>query len=62
MLYDYTMLDIPQKCLKGHYTFAYNFYQDIKPIYENDKDKLMFILDEKVGHKVSRSGVLETVS
>lgn len=43
------------------YTFAYHFYEDMKPIYENDKDKFIFILDEKAGHKVSRSGVLQTV-
>lgn len=44
------------------YTFAYNFYQDTKPAYENDKDKFVFILDENAGHKVSRPGVLQTVN
>ena len=44
------------------YTFAYNFYKDMKSTYENEKDKFIFILDEKAGHKVSRSGVLQTVN
>lgn len=43
------------------YTFAYNFYEDMKSTYENDNDKFVFILDEKAGHKVSRPGVLKTV-
>lgn len=44
------------------YRFAYDFYKDMKSTYENDQDKFVFILDEQAGHKVSRSGVLQTVN
>ncbi|MFJ8267458.1 prolyl oligopeptidase family serine peptidase [Peribacillus asahii] len=44
------------------YKFAHDFYQHIKSNYESEPDHLMFILDEKAGHKVSRFGVLQTVA
>jgi uncharacterized protein len=44
------------------YTFAYNIYEDMKSIYENDKDTFVFILDEKAGHNLSQPRVLQTVS
>ncbi|WP_141432826.1 alpha/beta fold hydrolase [Bacillus sp. 03113] len=43
------------------HSFAYHFYEDIKPMYRNDPDKLLFISDEKAGHKVSHEGVMETI-
>ncbi|WP_409304631.1 prolyl oligopeptidase family serine peptidase [Peribacillus sp. SCS-155] len=41
-------------------TGAQDFYELIKPDYEQYKDKLSFILDQGAGHKVSREGVLQT--
>lgn len=43
------------------FTYTYDFYQEIKPLYKNEPGKLQFIVDEKSGHKVSREGVLKTV-
>lgn len=43
------------------YSFTYQFYESIKPYYENVPEKLVFITDERAGHKVSREGVLKTV-
>jgi fermentation-respiration switch protein FrsA (DUF1100 family) len=41
------------------YEYTYEFYQQIKPLYENGKLKL--ISDEEAGHKVTREAFLETV-
>ena len=43
------------------FTYTYDFYEKIKPLYEEKPKKLHFIVDEKSGHKVSREGVLKTV-
>ncbi|MBD8067567.1 prolyl oligopeptidase family serine peptidase [Bacillus sp. PS06] len=43
------------------YQFTYDFYQQLLPYYEGQEDKLKFIEDPKVGHKVSREALLETV-
>lgn len=40
---------------------AYTFYLDVKRYYAENEHHLKFIKDETSGHKVSRSGVLETV-
>ncbi|MFE8696337.1 esterase [Cytobacillus sp. FJAT-53684] len=40
---------------------TYHFYETIKPLYQNDREKLQFIIDEKAGHKVSVEGVAQTV-
>jgi uncharacterized protein len=37
---------------------TYQFYKDIKPMYEKEPDKLRFIGDPLAGHKVSHEGVL----
>lgn len=39
------------------YDFAYEFYQRIKPDFQEEPDKLRFITDEKAGHNVSLAGV-----
>ncbi|ANB59900.1 esterase [Anoxybacteroides amylolyticum] len=41
------------------YHYTYEFYQQIKPLYPNDK--LKFISDDEAGHKVTREAFLETV-
>ncbi|WP_338449073.1 prolyl oligopeptidase family serine peptidase [Niallia oryzisoli] len=43
------------------FSYTYDFYERIKPLYEEKPEKLQFIFDEKSGHKVSRQGVLKTV-
>lgn len=43
------------------FTYTYDFYEKIKPLYTNAPEKLHFIVDEKSGHKVSREGLLKTV-
>ncbi len=43
------------------FSYTYDFYETIKPLYKETPEKLQFIIDEKSGHKVSRKGVLETV-
>jgi len=43
------------------FSYTYDFYERIKPLYEEKPEKLHFIIDEKSGHKVSREGVLKTV-
>lgn len=40
------------------YTFAYKFYESIRPAYE--QNKLEFILDPRAEHKVSRYGLIQT--
>ncbi|KXG10144.1 esterase [Anoxybacillus rupiensis] len=41
------------------YHYTYEFYQQIKPFYENGK--LKFISDDEAGHKVTRAAFLQTV-
>lgn len=43
------------------FTYTYDFYEKIKPLYQETPEKLQFIVDEKSGHKVSREGLLKTV-
>jgi uncharacterized protein len=43
------------------YSYAYEFYESIRPLYELTPEYLHFITDEKADHKVSREGVLKTV-
>ncbi|WP_044895278.1 esterase [Bacillus alveayuensis] len=43
------------------YDPTYQFYEDIKPLYQHNQDDLQFFSDENAGHKVSRQGVLWTV-
>lgn len=43
------------------YTLTYDFYHQIKPLYEGNEQNLKFVKDETSGHKVSREAVLELV-
>ncbi|AND38938.1 alpha/beta fold hydrolase [Cytobacillus oceanisediminis] len=43
------------------YSYTYQFYETIQPLYSDSPENLMFISDEQAGHKVSRQGLLETV-
>lgn len=43
------------------YNYTYQFYDSIRPSYENSPEKLHFISDEHADHKVSREGVIKTV-
>ncbi|MDP4085021.1 MAG: prolyl oligopeptidase family serine peptidase [Bacillota bacterium] len=43
------------------YPLTYQFFEMIKPDYQRNPEKLVFITDEKAGHKVSREGLLATV-
>lgn len=43
------------------YSYTYQFYESIKPIYETEQEKLQFIRDDNADHKVSREGVLGLV-
>jgi uncharacterized protein len=43
------------------YTYTYQFYESIRPLYHDIPEKLQFISDEKADHKVSRQGVLKLV-
>lgn len=43
------------------FNYTYEFYEEIKPYYQDTPGKLQFIVDEKSGHKVSREGLLQTV-
>lgn len=40
---------------------TYQFYKEIRPMYENEAEKLRFIADPLADHKVSREGVLALV-
>lgn len=44
------------------HSFSYKFYESIQSIYGEDSEKIMFISDEKAGHKVSTEGVLQLVA
>lgn len=43
------------------FSYTYDFYEKVKPLYKSTPEKLHFIIDEKSGHKVSREGLLKTV-
>lgn len=43
------------------YSYTYQFYKTIKPLYEKHPEKLQFITDEKADHKVSLEGVFGLV-
>ncbi|MBP2241138.1 fermentation-respiration switch protein FrsA (DUF1100 family) [Cytobacillus eiseniae] len=43
------------------FEYTYHFYETIKPLYEQQPEKLKFIVDEKAGHKVSNEGISQTV-
>lgn len=43
------------------YAYTYEFYKQIKPLYEGNEDRLQFIADPHAGHKVTREAFLETV-
>lgn len=43
------------------YSYTYQFYETIQPMYNDSPENLLFITDEQAGHKVSREGLLETV-
>lgn len=43
------------------FTYTYEFYEEIKPFYQETPEKLAFIVDEQSGHKVSREGLLKTI-
>jgi fermentation-respiration switch protein FrsA (DUF1100 family) len=43
------------------FSYTYDFYETIKPLYKDNPEKLIFITDENSGHKVSREGQLKTV-
>lgn len=43
------------------YSYTYQFYETIQPLYSDSPENLLFISDEQAGHKVSREGLLETV-
>lgn len=43
------------------FSYTYDFYEKVKPLYGSTPEKLHFIIDEKSGHKVSREGLLKTV-
>lgn len=41
---------------------AYSFFEQVKKDYAGEPEKIHFIEDERAGHKVSREGLLATVS
>jgi uncharacterized protein len=43
------------------FSVTYQFYETIKPDYQKNPERLVFLVDEKAGHKVSRDGLLATV-
>ena len=43
------------------YSLTFQFYQSILPDYEKNPENLVFISDERAGHKVSREGLKATV-
>lgn len=44
------------------YQYAYSFYESVKEQYKEHPERLTFLLDENAEHKVSREGLLKTVS
>jgi uncharacterized protein len=43
------------------YSYTYEFYEQIKPLYQGKEENLKFISDDTAGHKVTREAFLETV-
>lgn len=43
------------------FSYTYQFFESIKPLYGSEQEKIQFIKDEKADHKVSREGVLRLV-
>lgn len=43
------------------YSYTYEFYEQIKRLYQEKKENLKFISDDQAGHKVTREALLETV-
>jgi len=43
------------------FSYTYDFYETIKPLYKDNPEKLAFIADENSGHKVSMEGQTKTV-
>ncbi|AEH48971.1 prolyl oligopeptidase family serine peptidase [Parageobacillus thermoglucosidasius] len=43
------------------YAYTYEFYEQIKPLYQGKEKSLKFISDATAGHKVTREALLETV-
>ncbi|MDQ0268771.1 prolyl oligopeptidase family serine peptidase [Cytobacillus purgationiresistens] len=43
------------------YVHAYDFFETVKPLYDDTPEKIKFISDEQAGHKVSREGLIRTV-
>ena len=44
------------------YQYAYRFYEEVKSSYNEDDNRIDFILDKKASHKVSREGVIQTAN
>ncbi|MBA4536484.1 prolyl oligopeptidase family serine peptidase [Bacillus aquiflavi] len=44
------------------FSYTYEFYQEIKPLYQSNPERIKFITDENGGHKVSRKGILNTIT
>lgn len=43
------------------YTYSEQLYDELLPHYKNDRDKLLFVREEHVAHKVSREAILRAV-
>ncbi|MBA2874897.1 alpha/beta fold hydrolase [Thermaerobacillus caldiproteolyticus] len=43
------------------YQYTYEFYEQIKPLYQGNEERVKGIFDDKAGHKVTREAFLETV-
>ncbi|MEH7383546.1 esterase [Bacillus sp. JJ1533] len=43
------------------FTYTYEFYQEIKPMYKGKQENLSFIADTRADHKVTREGLLASV-
>lgn len=44
------------------YSYTYEFYEQIKPLYQGKEENLKFISDDTAGHKVTREAFLEAVT
>ncbi|MEH7224881.1 esterase [Bacillus sp. JJ1566] len=43
------------------FKYTYEFYQEVKPLYNGKKENLSFIADTRADHKVTREGLLASV-
>jgi fermentation-respiration switch protein FrsA (DUF1100 family) len=50
-----------RKDLVVPFDYTYHFFETIQPLYEQEPEKLKFIIDEKAGHNVSNEGVAQTI-